>query len=681
MNKKIIFIGILIFNMLSALPLKDFPLWNSVWIVGEGENKWIYPSVARFRPEKVALIKFNEYSKDSQAIAAEIQYANLQTCDPMYSTAAAIDEMMKQFTADKYEILTNKYKKDYIDTNEFIKNCSSKYPDKFSEMQENAKKGKILVPFGEINDDYSPLHIEYYPYDDTLWTFHYYAKDLVGYNRIVIQYGSRETENLSFSDSIVIDSVGNRTVVGQFAVDSVFDNVSKKWEKVKVSIWTQSKPKLTTYKNVGTTGNDSIFAQYDTGAALMIMKYDNNSDDNIYAEVYMPKGNIDATNAQDAEKLLVRKVSVNDSGEIIPGSKKEFELIEQHSLKTAIAYYESRKEEKKVFKTDNIGFWRLHITPEVWFFCRDHDGEVIPATNDVKYFWHTADDGDISQFHDSLRLQFKSAVNAREKSAREIDKGINNAEDLVNANKWLSPVISEISSTIISVSFLGGNDYSNSKKIILDSQDKELAGGKNLFFTHTPQRMYKVKDTPQNMDIEIAAIKLSARDSLEEAEAEGLYNCEVYWAGWKNIDKKTTGYIFPEEVDSLGNSILPRKRNFDIDDAIFMYAGCPCDYDTITGMTPMQLRSYVYKPIPTHTLSLAEKALDVFRKFWNILIAKEDKEILNSKIKGAEAIVSKLNEAYLKIYDNKRENFPINCDNCSKSWLDDEPIIRLLRGY
>jgi hypothetical protein len=680
-------------SQIQAFPLDSFPLWGQTWIVGEGENEWIYPSVARFRPNKVALIKFNEYSEDSSAIAAEIQYANLQTCDPMYSTAAAIDEMMKQFTADKYEIRINKtkiyseYKYDIVDTNEFIdrfrtdSTLLTKYPNMFEKLKSAAKEdnGKILVPFGEINNDYSSLHIEYYPYNDTLWTFHNYVKDNIydgrTYSRIVIQFGAYETKYPNYNNPIESDSI---------VVDSIYNPEDYKWKKIKSSIWTQEKPKLTTYKRINRIGNDSIFAQYDTSAALTIMKYDNNSDDEIYAEIYMPKGNIDATNAQDEEKLFIRKVYIDNQGNAKPIIGEGFELVEQHSLDSAISYYNRFGDVRKVFKTDDIGFWRLHITPEVWFFGRNKNGERLNVMDSIsRYFWRTAAE-DIIQEELSgerrLRLQFRSAVEARKDKAKKLDdNGIKDISDLEKANEWLSPVISEISSTVISVSFLGG-DYRESKKIILDSQDKELEVGKNLFFNHTPQRMYRVDDVSRDMSIEMAAIKLNARDSLEEKEAENLYRCSGYWAYWKMIDKKTTGYIFPE-FDSLGNSIFPRKRNFDVDDAIFMYDGCPCDTIEGIGMTPMQLRSYVYKPIPTHTLSLAKDAYRAFGKLSNHLYAKEDQDILLRKINSAYKVVNELLKTYLKVYNNDVSKFPVGCNNCSKSWLDDEPIIRLLRGY
>lgn len=634
-------LSIITFGSVYALERKDFPLWGSTWVVGEGENKWIYPSAARFRPNKVALIKFNEYSDNDNDIAAEIQYANLQTCDPMYSTAAAIDEMMRQFNMNKYEIRTNQYCSTVININEFVYNCSTKYSSKFSDMQKNAREGKILVPFGEINDDYSPLHIEYYPYNDTVWTFHYYADclDRKEYKRIVIQFGSQEVEYYVFP-------------------------------KDTTTIWTQEKPKLTTYRKI--TANDSIFAQYDTDTAVALMKYDNNSDDNIYAEIYMPKnGSIDVTNVQELEKLLIRRVKADDSGKVI--NIYEFELVEQHSLAVA----KEKVGESKVFKTDNIGFWRLHITPEVWFFKRNRNGDTLAVMKDVKRFWHNVNDTDIAGIagFNSLRCQFKSAVNKREDIARKIDKGINAAEDLENASEWLSPVISEISSTIISVSFMGG-DSKIGDRIILDSQDKELESGGKLFFAHTPPRMYKVV-VAGNDAVEKAAIKLSARNSLEEAEAEGLYRCSGYLAAWKSIDSITTGYIFPD-------STFPRKRNPDVDDAVYMYDGCPCDTIKGIGKTPMELRVYIYKPVPTHSLSHAENALAVFNKLkviFNVFSVEKDQEDLSKKISNAMRVVEALSGVYKKIYGKDRENFPTDCNNCPRTWLDDEPIKRILRGY
>ena len=102
--KKTALISLITFGITVALPLEKFPLWNSTWIIAEGDNPQIFPSAARFRPQKVALIKLNDYSGDDAGIAAEIQYANLDICAPMYSTAEAIDEMSRQFEKDRKNV-------------------------------------------------------------------------------------------------------------------------------------------------------------------------------------------------------------------------------------------------------------------------------------------------------------------------------------------------------------------------------------------------------------------------------------------------------------------------------------------------------------------------------------------------------------------------------------------------
>jgi hypothetical protein len=223
-----------------------------------------------------------------------------------------------------------------------------------------------------------------------------------------------------------------------------------------------------------------------------------------------------------------------------------------------------------------------------------------------------------------------------------------------------------LSSTIISVSFIG---ETSGGKIILDSQDKEANAG-DLFFTHIPSRMYRV-DGSSDLSIEKVAIKLHSRNSLEEEETQYLYD---YCGDWKHIDSTTTEYIFPK------TDTLPRKRRF-VDEAIYMYDGCPCDTIPGIGKTLVQLRPYIYKNVPTHTLKHAQDALTVFTWLKGKLTADEDRNILVKKIANAGKIVGELENTYEKIYGKDENKFPTTCNSCPKTWLDDEPIKRILRGY
>jgi len=690
----------------ARLPREDFPLWGETWIIGQGENAWIFPSAARFRPQKVALVTFNKYRTDwtDASIAAEIRYANLQTANPMYSTAEALNEMMRQFNARihsnrSYLEFVQRFMEAEISLSGEVIRPQGDLREKYNEIAESlvnsAEAGLIKIPFGELNKEFSPLHIEYFPYNDTLWTLHRYANQLATKNRYILRFGAHEIDTDDISG------------INNYARDNPDE------------IWTAAKPLLTTYRTVFPAAADSyISANFDISAPAMTSDCITAGEgDNLNilscTEVFAPKG-LDALNAGDDQyrSTLIR----NRDG------RGQWELIEYHNIDSLMSNKVLKKFED--FTTEDIGFWRLHIAPEVWFFRRDNDGEHLTRIMDsVELRWNRqspeamadvleglSDETDGLLFA-KLAKQHRAAWQKRQEMAAE---KISDAVSLQEANAWLSPVLSEAFSTIISVSFRGAPQSISTStidsiagcsshygplitRIFLDSQDPDSPyGSKDLFYSHIPPRMYMVTGN-SDLSIKRAAVKLHSQNNCEEREAAKLF--DVPCDNWEFIDSLTSTYVFPAEdsdgvafpreavvINNEGKEVkklIPRRRNPDIDDAIFMYDGCPVDIIPGVGLTPAELRRYIYMPVPTVSLEAAQDALSVFERLKTILEASQDQIILQAKIAAADAIVKALAETYRRLQEEYRRagmQWP-PVQSRPRIWIDEEPIQRLLGRY
>ena len=477
----------------------------------------------------------------------------------------------------------------------------------------------LLFSFSLEAKNLKDFPLEYYRYNDTLWTLHNYIDGLNGYDKYILRFGGYEIEG---KDEIL--------------------------KTPKSEIWSATKPHLITHKIVHRIGFDRIFAQFDTSIVVMQMRIDD-----IVYDVFSPK-NINPMDVDKYQNTLIQDTL-----------SKFFYLVENHACNLDLRNRPEYKlyADSLLFKTADIGFWRFHIAPEVWWFRRDIFGKENSFMNDPTAFWSNSA---IKDTINNSRVQYREAMKQREEMVKRMSEGgISNTDELLKVQSWLNPILSEVSSTIISVSFKGDTQIGD--RIILDSQDPELDGGNDLFFTHIPPRMYRVSGNLSPNDIKRAAIKLHTRSNAEEEEAGKLLNC----GGWEETDIRTSTYIFPP------SNSTPRyqNRNFNIDDAIFMYDGCPCDTIPGIGKTPVELQQYIYKPIPTHWITMVEDALLVFQRLRGELTEATDRIILDRKILQAKHILERLQKTYNEIYGN---NIP-PCTNCPRTWLDEPVIQRILR--
>jgi hypothetical protein len=546
-----------------------------------------------------------------------------------------------------------------------------------------AEQGIVEVRFGEISQEYSPLHIEYFPYNNTDWSLHRYTDSLVGlgsFNRFILRFGTQEID--------------------------VHPN-DFKYNPNDSTIWTLTPPLLTTYRRREFISAAEI-AKFNTTAAVLEMDCD---------EIRDPATSIIIRRENCTEVFAPHNINVFDENRhqpsLIYGRKDKYgnsfgwELVEYHTA-----------EEFGAFRTSDIGFWRLHIAPEVWFFRRMPDGNRFPLMDGEIFELNSGDtifprwsrtpqqiatwleDGvdELGILDDGISIarQFREARRFRQDMAEQISQhGLGSADEVMEANAWLNPILSEAFSTIISVSFRG--DVNVSDVIFLDSQDSESPhSSQDFFYTHTPPRMYRVIG---NGDIATtrAAIQLHARNHVEEEQARNLTECP----DWMGFDKHTSTYIFPPITNDINDTLPHRIRAthfryfwglntetnkmglipLPLDDAIFMYNGCPIDVIPYIGATPMELRRYIHMPIPTSTLEAAQTAHLALTTLRNrYLRAPDDINVLSLRIRAAGDIVSALEQTYERLRAEYRligEEFPTNRPR-PRAWIDDCVIQRML---
>jgi hypothetical protein len=97
MNLKIIIFLLLFAFCTFSESLNGFPLWGSSWIIAQGNNSKIFPSVLPLRPDKLALLEFNSNK------SITLHYANLDH-RTYRCTSELIDDVKSQFDSNVVSI-------------------------------------------------------------------------------------------------------------------------------------------------------------------------------------------------------------------------------------------------------------------------------------------------------------------------------------------------------------------------------------------------------------------------------------------------------------------------------------------------------------------------------------------------------------------------------------------------
>ena len=602
-----IFIALILFDFSYSQALKNFldDLAGTTWVVGEGENYKIYQSAARFRPRKVAKIEITN-------TGAFIQYANLDT-SYYYSTAEAIRGVIKQF---------------YFNRDAGSETACPVVEDK-SLKTYYTENGKIFVPKDDINKKYSALHIEYKPYNDTTWTLHKVAQDSLSSNKYESAYIRFGPNEATYTLNDLTDELLNKT-------------------------YTESKPLMILYRKFDNGKDGKIFDTQNGTMEIEVVKIDGKKDEyDTIGRIIYAKKNVDLFSVTGYEPYAFEGCNISTG----KGDGKF--MVAEYVLATSA--------NQKHFKTDTLGFWRVHITPEVWWSPRNADGKID---------------------HDSLETH----ANAMRWRQEYLDDKKKN----VNLESWLDPTLNDTMSVILSFSFVMPANPTSDIKIYLDQQDKikELkldANKNNMYYAHIPKRMYKVGAGEEKLQTKRALVQLFARDTAEEKQARELYDLCIE-STWESTDIDNSYIIFPidtivkdtiiklrkdtsiTERDTIIKDVVIRKRAKNVDDGVFMYDGCPCTREEkLDNLTKFEVRKYIYKQIPAHSLNTLNDAITFWKILQKILTNKDDKDILADKIKKAGEVSDKLDKMY------KDNNIDPDKVKTRKSWVDDVSVREIIK--
>jgi hypothetical protein len=514
-------------------PITEFPLWGSTWIVADGSNKRIYPSVLPLIPAEIAVVRFVDDGFKKQVA---VSWANLNY-------------------------------KDYWGTAEVVKDIETQIANK-----------TIFIKIDSINAR-KGVDIAYQTYNDTVWSLNKAIIDSFGNNKY------------SFAEKV------------QGTVRTTYDRPRDGIERLNKEItdgtgYTKSKPSvwLRRGKNMNDMQDFTFEVEDESAGKSYYYRQTNKNDIKTLTE-----------NLNDGSDISIKSISNIDAG-----GDDITEYCDDHY------YYKKIIDPKALdYKTANLGYWQVHIYPEVWYYPRDFTtGKPL--------------------IHDDLKLPFDSA------SARK-SLSINNPNDN-DLKYWRDPYLSDSASTIISFAFVEDGRMTERESIWLSGS----AIGSKIAYEHFPPKMYNVGKFGQNNSaIRKAALMLYSNGENEEYMARTL---ETRCPGWAVYDEANARDLFPYRLRD-GNVY---KRDWSADDGIYRYDNCPCSKESaLGGKTKAQIRKFILKPVPTCQYEDMDYALNFYKRMKYVLIAPQDQLILDSKIREIDPLIQKRADNYQRIIESR----------------------------
>jgi len=286
------------------------------------------------------------------------------------------------------------------------------------------------------------------------------------------------------------------------------------------------------------------------------------------------------------------------------------------------------------WKTDNLGYWQVHLFPYVAYFPRD------AATG---------------------QPNLKAPPMGRKEAFAQKVKSINDPNN-VNLKDYRSPYLSDSASSIISISFTDDGS-------VADPMNKRayiwLSGSSinsKMQYEHFPTKMFRVESEMDNSVLE--AVLQSYSD--DDAHAEKMRTLDTRCPGWKTIDVANSKYVFPPKNRSNGRIVQDNTINT----GIFTYNNCPCTFIAPYNMTAAQLRKFIFKAVPTCSYAAMQKALSFYNKMKSILTSPVDQKLLNGRINTINQLMAIREKIYAT---DSKVDWAKNEINCSQSWVDNLP--------
>lgn len=260
-------------------------------------------------------------------------------------------------------------------------------------------------------------------------------------------------------------------------------------------------------------------------------------------------------------------------------------------------------------KSANLGYWQVHLYPEVWYYCRD------PETGNPIY-------------NESVcpRMTPDKAF-AMKKSSLDDPNNL-------NLKIYRNPYLSDSASTIISFSFIDDGNaqlpLTQRDFIWLSATQMKSA----ISFEHFPNRMFRLKELTAAA-LEEAILLTYTQTADEEKKIRDLpWRCP----SWKPVDDGNGERFFPVSLRKDGRY----TANKDIDRGNYVYNDCP-DYphSDVFSLTVNQMRRILWQPPPMCSLTSMKHALDFYQRAAPLFKVAEDVKAVNERIKEVAYLIDK----------------------------------------
>jgi hypothetical protein len=284
-----------------------------------------------------------------------------------------------------------------------------------------------------------------------------------------------------------------------------------------------------------------------------------------------------------------------------------------------------------VFKTENLGYWQVHIFPV------------------IQYFPHDAGTG---------QPNLKAPPMGRKEAFAKKVQSINDPNS-VTLRDYRNPFLSDSASSIISLAFTDDGTLRNpmNKRSAIWLSGSVI--GSKMEYEHYPARMFRVENNSES-SVNEAIVQSYADDN---AHAEEMRTLDSRCPGWRTIDRINSTYIFPTK-DRV-NGVFKQDDTYNT--GIFSYNNCPCTYIKKYRMTAAQLRKFIFKVVPTCSYESMQKALTFYNDMHQLLMAPEDQKLLDLRIKTVRQLIANRERIYST--DINRD-WSLNEVSCPQSWVD-----------
>jgi len=250
---------------------------------------------------------------------------------------------------------------------------------------------------------------------------------------------------------------------------------------------------------------------------------------------------------------------------------------------------------KLQFKTASIGYWQVHIHPQVWYYPRDpFNGQGVIS--------------------DELKMNPQQAQEKRSASLGDPDN--------LDLKYYRNPFLSDSASVIISFAFCEIPNTNMARLNSISLADSVVQ------INHYPPAMYRVSsysDPATWSNYRESLYMLYSKDSTDE-----IFNSRIdaRCIAWEYKDLKNADLIFPPKLQVPGS--LVRDRN--VDDGLLTYNGCPCNQiRELKNLTPVQLRRLVFLTAPMCDRNEMIKVVNLYDAFFPYLKNKNDQNLIIQK--------------------------------------------------